>query len=735
MNKLTTILMSILLLGIIVPVVAPTAFVAVPSHAGTNNTIILQSRSATYPYAVTTASINISAYSGSDTVVQINGGAQPGVLDINLSGITISSGSVTLYSSTNGVASIGSGDVAYATLPTSYITATVHGHTGPLSGFYNYTSNGETYGLGNDSIVGPSPSNIAGGSYYIKANFGSSAPIATSTAQLIILPSITLSPTSGGAGTPIKVTGTGFTGSSTANVTYSYRYDGASSNQTVTKTGIATNSTGGFTYSFNAPEKALNETTIPSKYISVYGNDTSRLLQTPYVQFTELPRSLLEFQVTSPSGTTNKLSVHAQSDWNTTTTAIGSVYITEPIRISGNNFDPSSTVSFTFGGISLGSTDTNATGYFNTTLTIPIIAAGVYPLNITDPLAYVAIHATTEPTLIVTPTTNQPGATVTINGYGFGTSKASNITLVQAIGPNRVEITRFANLTSSSSGTFTTTFTLPTYITGGIAVINASTRSGHDTQSNPTAYTNITIVPELAVTPTSASIGSTVVATAMGLSNISVTTGIVSSYGTTYTLHSQALGSTSKYFFAYDNIPIYGINSGSLPGTDASLTQSISAVGTPEIHEIQLINASSSPASLIASVSLNVTGSINGVTSQVSGLATALASIEASLTSITSSLTSITSSLTSLSSAVTSISSGITNIEGTLSSITSSLSSISGTLTSMGSTLTSIQTAVSGLNTSSLASTLSSVMTYLLVVAVLAIIIIVLEIVLLVRKK
>ncbi len=733
MNKLTTILMSILLLGIIVPVVAPTAFVAVPSHATTNNTIILQGYTvkSTYPYySITTASINISVDSASSSVVKIDTTSAPSntLLDINLSGITISSGSITLYSSTNAQSSIGSSDVAYATLPTSYITLTHHATTkGPLEDFYNYTSNGVTYSLGNDSIIGPSPNNIGGGAYYIKGFFGSSAPVATSTAQLIILPNISISPTSGGAGTPITVTGTGFTSSSSANVTYSYKYDGASKLTTVTKTGIATNSTGGFIYTFNAPEMALNDTGTPlhTGSVSIVGNDTTTLKATGTQTFTENARELITFAPTSTSGTSKNLVVSSDNYNDTTSNILAPVYIKEPVNIIGNYFDPSSTLTFTYNGISLGTATTNSTGYFNATFTIPIVAGGRYYLNITDPLATIGLYTATTETLVVTPTNVQPTGSIAINGYGFPSSDSVSVIWVHVVNnpAKTASIQSISNTSISSNGEFSASFTIPLLTPGGTASVGANLTGTSFAYTNTYTFTNITIVPMMEITPSTGAVGTTVNATGYGL-NAGTGTSSFNSGKTVLSLGHVA----GDYLVAYDNVPVFGSSVGATPSYNGTLSVLLSAVGTPMIHEVQLVNATTTPYVLVASAPLNVTGSINGVTSQVSGVSAALASIE-------SSLMSITTSLTSLSSAVSSISAGITNIESTLSSITSSLSSISGTLTSMSSTLTSIQTSVSGLNTSSLASTLSSVMTYLLVVAVLAIIIIVLEIVLLVRKK
>ncbi|MGC8696797.1 MAG: hypothetical protein ACP5UD_10395, partial [Conexivisphaera sp.] len=204
---------------------APLPLAAAPAHAATN-TILLGSYESTssYPYyKYVQAATSVSAYAGGE-VTAVDGASAPGYFDINLSNIVISSGSVTLYLSNNSVASLTSGvNTQYiANLPAAYIIQTVHtSPKGPLENFYNVTYNGMNISLGNYSVIGPAPM-FAGGTYYIKAFFGSTAPVAASYASLTILPNIVVSPISGGAGTPITVNGTGFSANSVANVTYWY---------------------------------------------------------------------------------------------------------------------------------------------------------------------------------------------------------------------------------------------------------------------------------------------------------------------------------------------------------------------------------------------------------------------------------------------------------------------------------------------------------------------------------
>ncbi|MGC8969078.1 MAG: hypothetical protein ACP5LG_00590, partial [Conexivisphaera sp.] len=153
-------------LAIILPVLlalasayAPLPLAAAPAHAApTTNLLYIGSYAPTtsYPfYKYTQASIKVSAYSGGK-VIEVDGASvtPQGYFYVNFSGITISSGQVTLYVSTNGQAAITSGDTVYvANLPTAYITATVHvSSKGPLENFYNVTYNGMTFSLGNNSV-------------------------------------------------------------------------------------------------------------------------------------------------------------------------------------------------------------------------------------------------------------------------------------------------------------------------------------------------------------------------------------------------------------------------------------------------------------------------------------------------------------------------------------------------------------------------------------------------------
>ncbi|MFP3317551.1 MAG: hypothetical protein RXN79_04090, partial [Candidatus Nanopusillus sp.] len=121
---------------------APLPLAAAPAHAATtSNLLYIGAENTTYPYQFVQATYNVSAYAGGNVVAVDKAPGTQGYFEVNFSGITISSGQVTLYTSTNATADILPGDTPWvANLPTAYIMATVHtSGLGPLHGFYNYT--------------------------------------------------------------------------------------------------------------------------------------------------------------------------------------------------------------------------------------------------------------------------------------------------------------------------------------------------------------------------------------------------------------------------------------------------------------------------------------------------------------------------------------------------------------------------------------------------------------------
>jgi len=728
---------------------APLPLAAAPAHAASSNNLLYLGSYApttTYPYyKYTQASLNVSAYAGGNVTAVDGASVTPqGYFDVNLSGITISSGQVTLYTSTNAQAAITSGDTVYvANLPTSYIMATVHtSSAGPLENFYNVTYNGMTFSLGNYSVIGPAPT-VAGGSYYIKAFFGSTAPVATSAAQVVILPNIEISPTSGGAGTPITVTGYGFTPSTAndANLTWTYTVSGTPTEGFEL---VTTNSTGGFTTTVNAPEMKLEtppgKTPAPTGSVTFWANDTARSILTPTVTFTEQPRQFIQIEEYEPTTASwTPLPSPFVTQYNGTLTS-ASFYETEPMIIAGNYFDPSSTVTIYFGSSAIGTATTNGTGFFNVTVTVPVVSAGTYAVNATDPLAYIYFSGKTVPEIIVTPNTVTAGQTVTVSGYAFAAGQTANVTWL-GLGVGYDNETYLATLLSiGSNGQFSTSVAVPSPVYGGVHYVYAN-----DTASPPdTASALVTVNPSITLSPSTASLGSTVTVTLNGLmvgqetwtSPIKVTTGS---------------GSTKpdSYGLSQDNIPTYV--SGLTGNNYGYATYNFMAAGYPMLHAIELVNETASPNVLAATAWLNVTGTTNteaATTSALNQMSSQLTTMGSTLTTMQGSLTTLTSEYTNLSTAVgnlgstlnsdysslssslgslsSSVSSGFSSVSSTLGTISSGVSSIESSLSSMGTTLSSVQAE---------AAQISSINSLVLATIVIAVIVLVLEIVVLIRRR
>jgi len=742
MNK-KIIVLIVALFGMIVPISPLTYASVAPAHAATTAQVVLGGMSTTYPYTFTAARFNVSGYSGSYKLSAIDGSkTTTDYLDINLSQIATAgwpAGQFNLTASTNSFLT-GSpvGTVFAAYIPVSEVKLTVHSDHGPLSGFYNYTYNGETFYLGNNSVIAPIAYNVPGGSYYIKAVFGSNF-IYASYAQEIVLPGIKVSgvvhPNEGPAGSTITVKGSGFSANGLVNLTWTYSVLGKSVTQFMTFTA---NSLGAFTQNVTAPELKL-ETPAPKGYststVSFQANDTVRALLSNTATWTELPRVFAAIYVYNPS--TSSYSSNLGPAYNGTLTSVP-FYETEPINVTGNYFVPNSQVKLFFDGSLLATATTNGTGYFTVSANVPIVAYGTYTVNATDPLAYIYFSGTTQPEVVVTPNKVVPGQSITVNGYAYTKNSMVNATILGLeLGMKNVSIlTNGMNVPTNSLGEWSFSSTVPMAIYGGVHYINATDAKGI------TAYAKITVNPLIALSPSTAALGSNVKVKLYGLS-----------VGTEYwPLLKVYTGATpAAYGIDYDNVLTY-LDTGIYGNSYGEYSTSISAVGYPMLHAVQLVSGSAAPMTLESTAWLNVTGTTNTeaqttaainllnatVSSQLSSISSSISSLSGTMTtqynSIMSSLTSISTMISDLK---TSLSSDYSSLSSSLSSLSSSVSSISSTASSLSSSVSSISPSISSLQSSvsSLESSVSSLTTYLLVVAVLAIIIIVLELVLLVRKK
>ena len=766
--KAKLLVLIIALLGMMIPGI-PMVTVTSPVHAATNNLILGYYNGAT----TVAAKYNVSVYLNNSNVVNQDGvtpSSSTHEFVINFSQITIQAGEVTMYLSTNGYAQISSSDVQLYSLSTSLINST---------SLHNVTvtaSNGMplTLTVGKKAIIGAIPLvAVPQNQYYVKAYFGTAAPVATSIAVVNVLPTISVSPASGPAGQTVTVKGYAFSAAGKVNITYTYSVRGKTYKNSQN---ITASSTGTFTYTFTAPELKLETPSytsptppLPSGTITITALDYMSGYSSSGT-YTEYGRAFYQIMEYSPVSASWVTFVPTSSSELATNGSVKQVsfYETEPMIISGIYFAPNSKVTLTFGTITLGTFQTNGSGFFNATVSVPVVGQGTYNVSASDPLAYIYFSGKPVTEIVVSTTKLSTGSTVLVNGYAFDANTYANVTWIGlcinstgAYGEQALAV----NVPVAGNGVFSTSVTVPSPTFGGIHYIYANdTKGAH-------SYANVTVLPTIGLSPSTASLGQMVKVSLSGLfvgDELGKMPGFTSDY-----FGGKAL----TYQLAYDNIPSYvtGIN-GSCYGAGST---TIAAVGYPMLHAVQLVAngnlygtswlnvtgttnvVSQSAATITAINSLNSTVSklsstvssdyvslssmLSSINASVNGVSSAVTSLSGTLTmdysSIMSALSSISTLVSGVSSSVSSLSSSLSSLPSTISSdynsLSSQISGLSSSLSGVSSSTSSVSSAVSSMQStvSSLQSTVSSLTTYLLVVAVLAVIIFALEIVILVRRK
>jgi hypothetical protein len=245
-------------------------------------------------------------------------------------------------------------------------------------------------------------------------------------ATFTVGPAITLSPTTGPAGTVVTVTGRGYDDGLEA-VTITVGGTSAPLNATITKTAY-----GNFTGQFIVPTRAIGQNL---DVIATSGAEHSHAT----------------FNVTGNTATT----------LTPTTGVVGTV-----VTIEGANFTAiaGKTVTVTFNAIPVATLSTNATGGFSGTFTVPSLTTGTYDVIATDTntLTNTTLFIIAVTFLGITPVKGPTGTWATVTSYGFLTSGGTaNVT----IGTLRV-LTNILD-TALQAGT---TFYVPTLPVGNYTV-------------------------------------------------------------------------------------------------------------------------------------------------------------------------------------------------------------------------------------------------------------------------
>ncbi|MGA8543297.1 MAG: IPT/TIG domain-containing protein [Thermoplasmata archaeon] len=371
------------------------------------------------------------------------------------------------------------------------LTAMVSG-TGftPNTGISSFEFNGTTPGTqtctaqttsatGGFSCTFIVPSDAAGG-YNVVATGSDAGSDTATTTFTITLPTLTLSPTQGPSGVTVTASGTGFTPGVTITFTISAGGTiGSASSCTVSGTGSFSACT--FTLSGAAATYTVTAT----------GSDGS------------FDAGTASFHVTTPA--------------ITLTPTRGPTGIT--VTVSGTGFTPNTGISsLKFSGATPGtqtctSQTTSATGTFSCTFTVPSDSAGGHAVVATGSDGgsdtATATFTITTPTITLTPSQGPTGITVTVSGTGFTPNTGISSLKFSGATPSTQTCT---SQTTSATGTFSCTFTVPSDAAGGHAVVATGSDGGSDTA---TATFTIT-TPTITLTPSQGPSGITVTVSGAG---------------------------------------------------------------------------------------------------------------------------------------------------------------------------------------------------------------------------
>lgn len=281
------------------------------------------------------------------------------------------------------------------------------------------------------------------------------------TTSFTILPSISISPSSGNAGTSITVTGRGFTASESSVKVY-YGSD-------TVKSGIAADSNGSWSSSFEAPESASGNHDIDAS-----GSNTLASAVTN-VQFKIEP------------------SISASP----TSGGVGS-----SVTVKGTGFAASETgIKVVFGstdiktGITAGSN-----GSWTTTFDVPSTNSGSYKIdaygNTTDINNVADLSFSVVSGISIDKTSVYVGDVITVTGTGFAANESGIYVTFDGVNQGNP-------VNANSSGQWTTTLAIPAS-TNGNHVIDAH---GSTTSAGSIADKTLTVAAKIVLSPTSGNVG------------------------------------------------------------------------------------------------------------------------------------------------------------------------------------------------------------------------------------
>ena len=276
------------------------------------------------------------------------------------------------------------------------------------------------------------------------------------TADLTVIRSMTLSPTSGNVGTIVTVSGTGFNASRPIRISY----DGANT-ATIPST-ITTSSVGSFSAKFTIPAG-------PARTVQVSASDSTG-------------STISTFKLTANMGLTPA------------TGKVGTA-----VTIDGSGFNANRQVTLTFDNMEIRQISTDAFGSFSTVFDIPPATGGQHMVTANDGVRTVSTTFTVASNLVVTPNSGKVGTQVNVSGSGFRNSQTVYIYFDKSI---------VATTQSTTSGSFSTAISLA-----------ASTGGTHTISVNDGVFTltsNLIIQPGITLNQKSGKMGDQINVTGTG---------------------------------------------------------------------------------------------------------------------------------------------------------------------------------------------------------------------------
>ena len=341
----------------------------------------------------------------------------------------------------------------------------------------------------------------------------------SNTVSFTVIPLIQVTPTQGPVGSIYQVTGSGFTDSSSATLTFGGTLQTPSSCSAGTFTGvtITTTASGGFVCTFPVHSESAGN-------YAIIGKDSSSGLSSATVMFQVTALAVSISESSGPIGT--------------------------PVTVSGTGYTPSSTVTLVLDSVSItsctsGSLSVSGTGAFSCSFDIPSGTSGT-TVTATDVNGGVAKtkFSVTSITIKASPTQGPVGSMETVTGKGFPAPTGGSVTLT--FGGDTIASCSSGSLALTATGTFSCTFAVPN-LSAGTQTVTATDTGG---QAASTTYKITT--PTIKVSPTKGAPGTSITVTGSGFTVDSTVTlvfdGLSITSCTSGSLSTSATGAWSCTF-------------------------------------------------------------------------------------------------------------------------------------------------------------------------------------------